>query len=83
MTRILCSRKAAATAALLLVCGSVAALLPNAARAADPTGNWLTESGSATVKIATCGAELCGTIVALKEPNDPATGRPKRRDWCG
>jgi uncharacterized protein (DUF2147 family) len=55
----------------------VTALLPNAARAADPAGNWLTEAGSATVKIASCGAELCGTIVALKEPNDPATGRPK------
>ena len=24
-----------------------------------------------------CGPELCGTIIALKEPNDPATGRPK------
>lgn len=51
--------------------------MPNAALAADATGNWLTQSGSATVKIANCGAELCGTIVALKEPNDPATGRPK------
>jgi uncharacterized protein (DUF2147 family) len=47
------------------------------ALAADPSGNWLTESGAATVRIASCGAELCGTIVALKEPNDPATGKPK------
>ena len=45
--------------------------------AADPSGTWLTEDGAATVRIASCGAELCGTIVALKEPNDPATGRPK------
>jgi len=45
--------------------------------AADPNGTWLTEGGEATVRIANCGAELCGTIVALKEPNDPATGRPK------
>src|SRR5262249_31748974 len=45
--------------------------------AADPLGNWHTQSGEATVRIANCGAELCGTIVALKEPNDPATGRPK------
>jgi uncharacterized protein (DUF2147 family) len=45
--------------------------------AADPSGTWLTEGGAATVRIASCGAELCGTIIALKEPNDPATGRPK------
>ena len=45
--------------------------------AADPTGTWLTDGGTATVRIASCGPDLCGTIVALKEPNDPATGRPK------
>src|SRR5262245_35376285 len=45
--------------------------------AADPLGNWLTEKSEATIRIVNCGAELCGTIVALKEPNDPATGRPK------
>jgi uncharacterized protein (DUF2147 family) len=45
--------------------------------AADPTGTWHTDGGTATVRIASCGPELCGTIVALKEPNDPATGRPK------
>lgn len=48
-----------------------------AATAADPTGTWRTEGGKATVRIANCGAALCGTIVALKEPNDPETGRPK------
>jgi uncharacterized protein (DUF2147 family) len=45
--------------------------------ATDPGGTWLTEGGTATVRLASCGAELCGTIIALKEPNDPATGRPK------
>jgi len=24
-----------------------------------------------------CGGALCGALVGLKEPNDPATGRPK------
>jgi uncharacterized protein (DUF2147 family) len=47
------------------------------ALAADPSGNWLTEGGSAKVRIAACGDAVCGTIVSLKEPNDPATGRPK------
>lgn len=54
---------------------SLCALGP--ARAADPTGSWRTEGGKATVRIGKCGDALCGTIVALAEPNDPATGRPK------
>ncbi|HLH95413.1 MAG TPA: DUF2147 domain-containing protein [Xanthobacteraceae bacterium] len=45
--------------------------------AADPMGNWRTEDGKATVRIAACGSAICGTIIALKEANDPATGKPK------
>ena len=59
-------------AAVALVVGAVAS-----ARAADPLGKWLTKDNNATVAIAHCGEALCGTIVALKEPNDPATGKPK------
>lgn len=44
---------------------------------ADPTGTWLTESGRSRIRIADCGGALCGTIVWLKEPNDPETGKPK------
>jgi uncharacterized protein (DUF2147 family) len=58
--------------AVSLLC--VAAIGP---AAADPVGNWLTKDGEAIVTIAKCGNALCGSIVALKEPNDPATGRPK------
>ena len=58
-----------ATALLGLSLGTV--------RAAEPIGTWLTEDGKATVRIANCGPALCGTIVSLKEPNDPDTGRPK------
>ena len=46
------------------------------ARAAEPTGTWLTQNGSSRIKIADCGGALCGTIVWLKEPNDEA-GKPK------
>lgn len=45
--------------------------------AGDPRGNWMTENGRAEVAIVNCGGALCGNIVALKEPNDPATGKPK------
>ncbi len=53
----------------------LAAVTP--ASAGDPRGNWLTESGRAKVAIVNCGGALCGNIVGLKEPNDPATGKPK------
>jgi uncharacterized protein (DUF2147 family) len=51
--------------------------LSGAAAAADPTGTWLTEGGKSRVKIVRCGSALCGTIVWLKEPNDPNTGKAK------
>jgi uncharacterized protein (DUF2147 family) len=63
--------RAAPIAAALVLC----TLTP--AAAAELKGTWLTEQGKATVRIADCSGALCGTIVALKEPNDPATGTPK------
>lgn len=53
----------------------IAAATP--ASAGDPRGNWMTENGKAKVAIVNCGGALCGNIVALTEPNDPATGKPK------
>ena len=62
-----------ASATLSILC--LAGVTP--ASAGDPRGNWLTENGRAKVAIVYCGGALCGNIVALKEPNDPATGKPK------
>ena len=45
--------------------------------AQDPFGTWLTPEGKATVKVADCGGALCATILSLKQPNDPTTGRPQ------
>jgi uncharacterized protein (DUF2147 family) len=44
---------------------------------ADPIGQWLTEGGRSRVRVAECGGALCGTVIWLKEPNDPETGKPK------
>ena len=60
-----------AAAALLMLAGSQSAL------AADPTGVWLTQGGNSRIRVADCGGALCGTIIWLKEPNDPDTGKPK------
>jgi uncharacterized protein (DUF2147 family) len=64
-----------AAAALCFSVIGMAAAMP--AFAADPTGTWYTESRDAQVRIANCGGALCGTLVWLQEPNDPASGRPK------
>jgi len=60
------------------------------AQAADPVGTWLVPSGDAIVRLADCATlqatpgqtvtpsgALCGTVVWLKEPIDPATGKPR------
>ncbi len=53
-----------------------ASFIPHA-RAADAFGTWFTGDKDSQVKIVNCGGALCGNLVWLKEPNDPATGRPK------
>ena len=56
---------------------SVVVFSTSPAVAVDLVGNWLTENGRSRVRIADCGGALCGTIVWLKEPTDPDTGKPK------
>jgi uncharacterized protein (DUF2147 family) len=54
-------------------------LATQAARAepgVEPYGVWLTQAGDAKVKVTKCGGGICGVIVWLKEPIDPATGKP-------
>lgn len=48
-----------------------------AANAADPSGIWHTRGQLAQVQIKKCAEDLCGTIIALKDPIDPATGKPQ------
>jgi uncharacterized protein (DUF2147 family) len=60
-------------AAAALVVASVA----DSAAAADAIGTWYTGDKESQVRIVNCGGALCGNLVWLKEPNDPATGRPK------
>lgn len=56
------------TALLVLVAG--------AAQAASPIGVWLASKGRSHVQIYNCGAQLCGKIIWLKEPNNK-DGSPK------
>ena len=38
--------------------------LSGPARAADPAGLWLTETGSSRIRVAPCGTGYCGTIAS-------------------
>src|SRR5438034_153953 len=50
------------------------------ASAAEPTGTWLTGDQDARIRVDRCGNGICGTIVWLKEPIDPKTGKPQVDD---
>lgn len=63
-----------------MLAGMVLGLAGPAPALADPIGTWLTEKGDARVRIARCGAALCGTVAWLRDPTDPATGRPQIDD---
>jgi uncharacterized protein (DUF2147 family) len=43
---------------------------------ADPTGIWLTQAGDAKVRVSRCRGGMCGVVVWLRSPIDPATGKP-------
>ena len=46
------------------------ALMEKASAAADATGAWLIEDGSAIVQVSACGSALCGVIVWSEKPTD-------------
>lgn len=67
----------------LLVAALLVAVSPDIASAqsaAATHGTWLTQAGDARVKVKSCGGALCGTIVWLREPIDPNTGKPQVDD---
>jgi uncharacterized protein (DUF2147 family) len=57
-------------ATVLFVTGS-----PSEASAADPSGIWAKDDGSAKVEIKKCGRGICSTIVWLRAPKD-SQGKP-------
>ncbi len=46
---------------------ALSVIAPLAVAAADATGEWLIEDGDARVRIAPCGADLCGNVAWIKE----------------
>jgi uncharacterized protein (DUF2147 family) len=46
----------------------------------EATGVWLTQAGDAKVRVSKCGGGICGVVVWLRDPIDPATGKPQVDD---
>src|SRR5882757_5574005 len=65
---------------IAIVAAFLAAPSVQAQVAGDPAGIWLTQAGDARVKVSKCGSGICGVVVGLKEPIDPATGKPQIDD---
>ena len=68
---------------LVLVSLAVSASALNAtpSRAADPTGDWLTEGGAAVIRITPCDDALCGAIAWVKNPGtDQNNPDPAKRN---
>jgi uncharacterized protein (DUF2147 family) len=55
-------------------------LVTEAHAGAEVSGIWLTQAGDAKVRVSKCGQGICGVIVWLKDPIDPATGKPQVDD---
>ena len=58
----------------------LAAPSARAQSAGEPGGIWLTQAGDARVRVSKCGGGICGVVVGLKQPINPATGRPQVDD---
>jgi uncharacterized protein (DUF2147 family) len=58
----------------------LAAPSPKAQAGGGPGGIWLTQAGDAKVLVSKCGGGICGVIVWLKDPIDPATRKPQVDD---
>jgi uncharacterized protein (DUF2147 family) len=67
-----------------LIAGLAAVLLgtpqARAQGGGEVSGVWLTQAGDAKVRVSKCGGGICGVVVWLKNPIDPATGRPATDD---
>lgn len=66
---------------LIAILAALLAASPAEALAGDGVdGIWLTQAGDAKVRVSKCGGGICGVVVWLREPSDPATGKPQVDD---
>jgi uncharacterized protein (DUF2147 family) len=61
---------------LITVSVLIATLANGAAMAAEPTGDWRVEDGTAVIRIDNCQGALWGVVAWEKEPGRDRSGRP-------
>jgi uncharacterized protein (DUF2147 family) len=57
-----------------------AAAPANGQTGGEVSGIWLTQAGDAKVRVSKCSGGICGVVVWLREPINPATGKPQVDD---
>jgi len=65
---------------IAILAALLAAPSARAEGAGDAGGTWLTQAGDARVRVSKCSGGICGVIVGLRDPIDPATGKPQVDD---
>src|SRR5258708_6448305 len=65
---------------IAIAAGWLAAPSARAQGAGEVTGIWLTQAGDARVRVSKCSGGICGVVIGLKQPIDPATGKPQIDD---
>ncbi|MGA2292027.1 DUF2147 domain-containing protein [Bradyrhizobium sp.] len=65
---------------IAILATSLGAMPARAQAGGDPSVVWLTQAGDAQVRVSKCGGGLCGVVVWLRDPTDPATGKPQVDD---
>ena len=65
---------------IAIIAALLAAPSARAQSASEPSGIWQTQAGDARVKISKCSGGICGVIVWLRDPINPATGKPQVDD---
>ena len=65
---------------IVILAALLAAPAARAQAGGEVSGLWLTQAGDAKVRVSRCGGEICGVVVWLKDPINPATGKPQVDD---
>ena len=65
---------------MAILAASLGAPAAHAQAGGEAAGVWLTQAGDARVRVSKCGGGICGVVVGLREPINPATGKPQVDD---
>jgi uncharacterized protein (DUF2147 family) len=65
---------------IAILAALLAAPTAKAQTGGEVSGIWLTQAGDAKVRVSRCGGGICGVIIWLRDPINPATGKPQVDD---